>query len=78
MRARLEPHFLFNALNTIAGLIRVARPDLATTALAKLGELLRYVVEASRQDHVPLACELAYVANYLERQQMRFGTRCRS
>ncbi|MBC8067558.1 MAG: histidine kinase [Deltaproteobacteria bacterium] len=75
LRAQLEPHFLFNALNTIAGLIRVARPDLATTALAKLSELLRYVVEASRQERVPLAWELEFVANYLELQQMRFGPR---
>lgn len=75
LRAQLEPHFLFNALNTIAGLIRVARPDLATHALAKLSELLRYVVEASRQDRIPLAWELDFVANYLELQQMRFGPR---
>lgn len=75
LRAQLEPHFLFNALNTIAGLIRVARPDLATRALAKLSELLRYVVEASRQDRVPLAWELEFVASYLELQQMRFGPR---
>jgi two-component system LytT family sensor kinase len=75
LRAQLEPHFLFNALNTIAGLIRVARPDLATTALAKLSQLLRYVVEASRQDRVPLAWELEFVASYLELQQMRFGAR---
>lgn len=75
LRAQLEPHFLFNALNTIAGLIRVARPDLATRALAKLSELLRYVVEASRVERVPLAWELDFIANYLELQQMRFGQR---
>jgi sensor histidine kinase YesM len=75
LRAPLEPHFLFNALNTIASLIRVERPDLATAALAKLSELLRYVVEASRQDRVPLAWELDFVTNYLELQQMRFGHR---
>lgn len=75
LRAQLEPHFLFNALNTIAGLIRVARPELATTALAKLSELLRYVVEASRQDRVPLAWELEFATSYLELQQMRFGPR---
>jgi len=75
LRAQLEPHFLFNALNTIAGLIRVARPELATTALARLSELLRYVVEASRQDRVPLAWELEFATNYLELQQLRFGQR---
>jgi hypothetical protein len=75
LRAQLEPHFLFNALNTIAGLIRGARLDLATTALARLSELLRYVVEASRQDRVPLAWELEFATSYLELQQLRFGPR---
>ncbi|HEX3758049.1 MAG TPA: histidine kinase [Kofleriaceae bacterium] len=77
LRAQLEPHFLFNALNTIAGLIRGSRAALATTALAKLSELLRYVIEASRQDRVPLAWELEFATNYLELQQMRFGPRLR-
>jgi two-component system, LytTR family, sensor kinase len=75
LRAQLEPHFLFNALNTIAGLIRIARPELATAALARLSELLRYVVEASRQDRVPLAWELEFATGYLELQQLRFGQR---
>jgi two-component system, LytTR family, sensor kinase len=75
LRAQLEPHFLFNALNTIAGLIRGARLDHATAALAKLSELLRYVVEASRQDRVPLAWELEFATSYLELQQLRFGPR---
>lgn len=77
LRAQLEPHFLFNALNTIAGLIRASCPDLATAALAKLSELLRYVVEASRHDRVPLAWELEFAASYLEMQQLRYGARMR-
>jgi hypothetical protein len=75
LRAQLEPHFLFNALNTIAGLVRGAHPELATRALAQLSELLRYVIEASRQERVPLAWELEFVANYLELQQIRYGSR---
>jgi two-component system, LytTR family, sensor kinase len=75
LRAQLEPHFLFNALNTIAGLVRGAHPELATRALAQLSELLRYVIEASRQDRVPLAWELEFVSNYLELQQIRYGSR---
>jgi len=75
LRAQLEPHFLFNALNTIAGLVRGAHPELATRALAQLSELLRYVIEASRQDRVPLAWELDFVSNYLELQQIRYGSR---
>jgi hypothetical protein len=75
LRAQLEPHFLFNALNTIAGLVRGAHPALATRALAQLSELLRYVIEASRQEHVPLAWELEFVSNYLDLQQIRYGSR---
>jgi two-component system, LytTR family, sensor kinase len=75
LRAQLEPHFLFNALNTIAGLVRGSHPELATRALAQLSELLRYVIEASRQDRVPLAWELEFVSNYLELQQVRYGSR---
>jgi hypothetical protein len=75
LRAQLEPHFLFNALNTIAGLVRGAHPELATRAIAQLSELLRYVIEASRQDRVPLAWELEFVSNYLELQQIRYGSR---
>lgn len=75
LRAQLEPHFLFNALNTIAGLVRGAHPELATRALAQLSALLRYVIEASRQDRVPLAWELEFVTNYLDLQQIRYGSR---
>jgi two-component system, LytTR family, sensor kinase len=75
LRAQLEPHFLFNALNTIAGLVRGSHPELATRALAQLSELLRYVIEASRQDRVPLAWELEFVSNYLELQRIRYGSR---
>lgn len=77
LRAQLEPHFLFNALHTIGGLIRAERPQHATAALSKLSELLRYVVEASRQERVPLAWELEFVTSYLELQQLRFGERLR-
>ncbi len=75
LRAQLEPHFLFNALHTIAGLVRGSRHELATSALAQLSELLRYVIEASRQEWVPLAWELEFVTNYLELQQVRYGPR---
>jgi hypothetical protein len=75
LRAQLEPHFLFNALNSIAGLVRGARAEEATRALARLSELLRYVLEASRQERVPVAWEVQFVESYLELQQARFGER---
>jgi two-component system, LytTR family, sensor kinase len=75
LRAQLEPHFLFNALNTISGLVRTRQDDLATSALAELSQLLRYVIEASRQERVPLAWELQFVASYLRLQQIRYGSR---
>lgn len=75
LRAQLEPHFLFNALNAVSGLIRARRNEAATSALAQLSQLLRYVVEASRQERVPLEWELQFVRSYFELQQLRYGRR---
>lgn len=75
LRAQLEPHFLFNALNTISGLVRSGSNDVASGALAELSRLLRYVIEASRHERVPLAWELQFVASYLRLQQIRYGSR---
>lgn len=72
---RLEPHFLFNALSAVAGLVRSGADDEALVALAKLGDLLRYATAASRAEWVGLDQELAFVRDYLEIQRLRYGDR---
>ncbi len=75
LRAQLEPHFLFNALNSISALIRSSKTDAATEALAGLSELLRYAIEAGQKNTVTLAEEAAAANEYLRLQKLRFGER---
>jgi len=75
LRAQLEPHFLFNALNSISALIRSAKTDAATDALESLSELLRYAIESGQENTVTLAEESAAADEYLRLQKLRFGDR---
>lgn len=75
IQAQLEPHFLFNALNAISGLVRGEEKKTALAAIARLSKLLRYTLGASRRDWVSLADELAFVRDYLNLQALRHGER---
>ncbi len=77
LRSRTNPHFLFNALNTIAGLVH-DDPDAAERAVEELSALLRYTLEASRAERLPLGEELAVVRRYLALEGVRLGERLRS
>jgi two-component system, LytTR family, sensor kinase len=72
---QLRPHFLFNTLNSISALVRVARQQEATAMIAGLSELLRYSLEHSGDQQVPLASELAITERYLEIERLRFPDR---
>ncbi len=75
LRAQLEPHFLFNALNAISGLVRGSDKSLAISALTRLSELLRYALTASSRDWVTVGDELHFVRGYAMLQQLRYGDR---
>ncbi len=75
LRRQLEPHFLFNSLNGISGLVRSGENDAAVDMIAGLSDLLRRVLEDSGSQLVPLAEELSFLERYLELQSMRFGNR---
>jgi len=75
LRAQLQPHFLFNALNTVVQLIP-ARPELATQAATQLADMLRVATGAQR-DLLPLREEWAFVQRYLAIEQLRCGERLR-
>lgn len=74
LRAQINPHFLFNALNAIAGWIRV-RPDVADDTVAQLAEVFRYALNRSDQEWVRLEEELDFVRAYLAVERARFGDR---
>jgi sensor histidine kinase YesM len=74
LRSQLNPHFLFNALHSLAELVH-SNPKLAEDLLVRLGELLRKVLDSSSHQEVPLEDELEFIRGYLEIEQMRLGDR---
>ena len=72
LRAQINPHFLFNALNTVAALI-AERPEEAETTVELLAGLFRDVLNASGHALVPLRDELRLVERYLGVERARFG-----
>jgi hypothetical protein len=74
LRAQINPHFLFNALNAIASLIHTD-PVRADAAVEQLAEVFRYTLRRSQQEWAPLDQELAFARAYLDVEQARFGKR---
>jgi signal transduction histidine kinase len=74
LRAQVNPHFLFNALNTIASLIP-RQPDRAERTIEQLADLFRYTLRRSDREWVTLDEELEVVCAYLDVEQARFGDR---
>jgi hypothetical protein len=74
LRAQLNPHFLFNCLNSLRHLI-VVNPERATSMVTGLAELLRYALVSDQKDTVSLAEELTIVDEYLELERVRLEQR---
>lgn len=74
LQARLHPHFLFNALNSISALIQ-EDPIRADQLVERMAALLRTSLDSSQECLVPLADELKLVVDYLEIEKARFGER---
>jgi LytS/YehU family sensor histidine kinase len=73
---QLQPHFLFNALNTVSSLIHTD-PELADALLTHLASLLRAATDASQRPEQPLSEELALLHAYADIMTQRFGDRVR-
>jgi signal transduction histidine kinase len=74
LRAQINPHFLFNSLNSIAQLIRVD-PDKAEVCVERLADIFRYILRRAEKEFVPLGDELEMAQAYLEIERARFGER---
>jgi two-component system, LytTR family, sensor kinase len=75
LRRQMEPHFMFNTLNSIAGLVRDHRNDAAVSMIVGLSEFLRRASEDSQRAQVTLAEEVEYLQRYLDIQKVRFAER---
>ncbi|HEY3400727.1 MAG TPA: histidine kinase [Geothrix sp.] len=74
LRMQLQPHFLFNTLNSISALVH-ENPEGADVMISRLGDFLRMTLEASPDQMVPLRKELAFIRAYLAIEQVRFQDR---
>ena len=75
LQRQINPHFLFNTLNSIAALIR-SKPELARQMIVKLANILRVLLK-DRDAFVPLSEELAFTDDYLDIEVVRFGEKLR-
>jgi two-component system, LytTR family, sensor histidine kinase AlgZ len=75
LRYQLQPHFLFNTLNSISSLVAMGEGVQARAMIATLGRFLRSTLDADDRDEVSVADELALTETYLEIEQQRLGER---
>ncbi|MEJ2085469.1 MAG: histidine kinase [Acidobacteriota bacterium] len=75
LRMQINPHFLFNALNSIASLIETQDNDHAYRTTELLGSLLRTILDHSHEASTTLAEEVEFVRRYVEVERVRFGDR---
>lgn len=77
LRAQIQPHFLFNTLHGIAGLVREGEREEAVQTIGLLGRLLRHALSVEADARVELGDELEDLETYIDIQRMRFGDRIR-
>jgi two-component system, LytTR family, sensor kinase len=74
LRQQLQPHFLYNSLNSISALVMIS-PDKAQDMVGKLSDFLRSSVKRESEDTLPVNEELRYIQSYLAIESVRFGDR---
>jgi LytS/YehU family sensor histidine kinase len=75
LKGQINPHFLFNTLNSIYALA-VKKSDETATAIVKLSGMMRYSITEIEEEFVTLDKEIQFVANYIALQKIRLGTTC--
>lgn len=74
IRARLNPHFLFNALHTLTALVKF-RPNMAESAIERLGDMLRYTLKEDGRELVEFSEEYEFTRQYIFFEQLRYEDR---
>ena len=72
LKNQVNPHFLFNSLNTLSGVVE-QKPELAPDFIKKLSDIYRYVLEQNDKELVSINDELKFVEDYIFLSKMRFG-----
>jgi len=71
LRSQINPHFLFNALNTLYGMAIQEKADRTSEAIEKLGSMMRFMLQENVQEKITLARDLEYLNNYVSFQRLR-------
>ncbi|WP_336516625.1 sensor histidine kinase [Pollutibacter soli] len=71
LRAQINPHFLFNALNTLYGTSLMEKADKTAEGIQRLGDMMRFMLHENTRDFISMEKELDYLRNYLALQKLR-------
>lgn len=75
LQSQLGPHFMFNCLGSISALARQADKESLISAVSKVGNLLRFTIDAASQKYVLLSEEMLFIQDYIDLQKLRFDQR---
>ena len=71
LRAQINPHFLFNALNSLYATALKENSEKTADGIQKLGDMMRFMLQENNRDRIPLSKEITYLKNYIDLQRMR-------
>lgn len=74
LRSQINPHFLFNALNTLYGTALIEKSERTAEGIQKLGDMMRFMLQENMQDLIPVEKEIEYLKNYISLQKLRVQT----
>lgn len=72
LRSQINPHFLFNTLNTLYGTALMENAEKTSDGIQKLGDMMRFMIHENQMDKISLSREIDYLKNYLDLQMLRF------
>ncbi len=72
LRNQLQPHFLFNALNNLLSMVKPSENPKLVSSIDKLSQLLRFVIEDTKAEKIPISKEIEFLKNYIDLQKLRF------
>lgn len=75
LRAQINPHFLFNALNSLYATALKENSEKTADGIQKLGDMMRFMLQENNRDRIPLDKEIEYLRNYIDIQRIRIDER---
>ncbi len=71
LRSQINPHFLFNMLNTLYGTAMEGNAEITAESIQKLGDMMRFMLHDNNREFIPLEKEIGYLSNYIELQKLK-------